>query len=405
MAIGDTVVGTVATGGPQGESSTRLGREISDIITFKGANIAPLTRLCNLNKKSVRKQEFNILEDGDRPLTIATNGGTLTAGTTTITLTDGTRGRAYDIYMNEGTGEQILLTEAGGATTWANVIRNYGTTAAAAFADGSNWRWIGNAVDEPGAAITSLQTAVQTRTNYCQFFIERTELTEITKNTIHEGNMDEQERQRKNTRRSFLRGMESAFIWGEPLAEEQGQSPVWSGVNDTLYKTGGFIYWTSGNSRLYAQGGNLSFFDFMDIVGDCTLDSPENMGNDEVQLFAYCGQKAAAALNTFSLGNVRTKVGDKKYGVNLNSIDTPFGKIAIMQHHLLTGSAYEGHILLVNPKYVGYRYLQGMDITLNTMIQNPETPHVFKDEISAVCGFYLTQPSFHATITGVEAAV
>ena len=110
MAIGDTHSGSVTTGGPNGESSFRLGRDISKMIFNLGADIAPLTRFASGNKKSTTQQEYTVLEDGRRPRIDLTKAGNLTAAATELTFDNATRFRAEDTWLNERTNEQILVT-------------------------------------------------------------------------------------------------------------------------------------------------------------------------------------------------------------------------------------------------------------------------------------------------------
>ena len=404
MAIGDPVVGPVVTGGPQGESSTRLGRDISDTIWRLGADIAPLTRISSKNKRSTKRQEYNVLEDGRRARTDTTNGGNVGSGDTELTFTTTELWRKYDVWMNEPTSEQIFVTEDY-TTATLTVVRGFGTTAAASFTNGDTWRRLGNSLEERALAGTSLQTVVQTRVNYEQFFSETTGLSEIDDNTIHEGNIDEQTRQRRNTRDEFLISVEQAMIFGEPLKEEEGESPKWSGVSDTLYKTGGLKYWidTDSSSNVLDAGGALSYFDFSDWLAGLTKDHPKNTGTG-VKVLIIGGQKAVASINQWGVGPIQTSPGASEFGVDIKRITTPFGDVDLMQHFLLDGSVYDNYLFGISPEHMGYRYLKNMDMRLRTGIEQPNA-HELADEIYGVIGFYITLPQLFGYIKNVSMAV
>ena len=403
MAIGDTHSGSVTTGGPNGESSFRLGRDISKMIFNLGADIAPLTRFASGNKKSTTQQEYTVLEDGRRPRIDQTKAGNLTAGATELTFDNPKRFRAEDTWLNERTNEQVLVTSKS-TTPNTTVVRGYGTVVKAAITDNDVWRFTGKSLRERAKAGTSLQTVVQTRIGYEQFFSETTGLSEIDSNVSHEGGMDEMTRQRKNTREEFLIGVESAFIWGQPLKDVQGSTPIDGDVIDKRCKTAGLKYWIDTDAAANAMdaGGALSFFDFTDWTGQLVKDNPRNKGNG-VGLTLIGGTKAISVLNQWPHAKIETNSKSKEFGMDLRTLITMHGSHNILQHHLLDGSIYENYLFGVDTNHIGYRYLQKMDMRLRTGIQ-PNDSHELQDEIYGVIGFYLTLPSLHGYIKNVTLA-
>jgi hypothetical protein len=392
-----------SAGSNTGELSNRLVLEIGNEIWKQGANMAALSWLCDRNKKTVDQQIYRILEDFDLPRQDTINGGTLTAGTTTITVSNSDRWRVGHIWKNDRTGEQVKVQSKSGAVV--TVIRGYSSVNAGtgiALTDGDTWRRLANNSDENASAGTSQQSKVSERVNYAQFMSLTTGVTEI-RNHSKEYGMDELLRQRSNTRRQWLLDKEYAFLLQDPLNDVQGSSPLDSSLVSTSRMTGGLKYWidTDASSNIIDAGGVLSKLDFMDICATLAKEAPENMGNGEVELVALCGQKAAAAINMLQFNAVRTKSGEKSFGFNTQEIVFPFATVKVHQHGLLQGE-YEDYMFLVNPKYVGTRVMSGLDVKVRD-VSEPKS-HSIEEEIYAVHGFWLTLPELHGYVKNFRMA-
>lgn len=398
MAASTTITGAQTYKGTSGELSNRLVLDVSDKIWEQGANMASLVRLASLgNKKSVINSDYTILEDDVLPYTDQINGGTLTAGTTTITVDNATRWRAHDVWMNERTGEHILCTVDGSGTTVTAIERGWDATNAGtgiALLDNDVFRYLGNALDEDGTMVTSLQTLVSQRTNYIQFFDQTTSLTERRMHTSDYGE-DEQARQRRKTRDQFSMNVEQAFWFGEPVADIEGSSPLDGTVTGTRYSTGGFKYYIDSaatSTNVLDAAGSLTLMDFWDVVSSINVQSPDNKGDGNMpKLIAFCGQTAISVINQWALGPIQTSPASKMYGMNLNRIETPYGPIDLKQHLLFTGE-YADYIFLVNPAQVGYRYLQGLDVKMRPIKTDSDGSHVIRDEFYGYIGFWIANP-------------
>ena len=98
-------------------------------------------------------------------------GGTLTAGTVTLTLSNASRWRIGDVWQNTRTGEEVLVTGTPSGTT-RTVVRGYedvNSGTGIALVDGDKWFRTGNASAEKSNAPAALITKTEQRDNYAQY--------------------------------------------------------------------------------------------------------------------------------------------------------------------------------------------------------------------------------------------
>ncbi len=398
MAASTTITGNQTYKGTKGELSNRLQLEVSDKLWSQGANMASLVQIAHIgNKESVKNSEYTILEDDHLPFVDQINAGTLTAGTTTITVDNATRWRAHDVWLNERTGEHILCTVDGSGTTVASVERGWDTDnngTGIALLDNDVFRYLGNALDEDATMVTSLQTKVSTRTNYIQEYNQTTALTERRMHTSDYGE-DEQKRQRRKTSDQFMINVENSWWFGSKVQDIEGSSPLDGTVTGTRYATDGFKQLIDSNAtstNVLDAAGSLTLMNFWDVVASINNESPDNKGDGNMpKLIAFCGQTAISVVNQWALGPIQTSPASKVFGMNLNRVTTPYGPIDLKQHLLFTGE-YADYIFFVNPSQIGYRYLQGLDVKMRPIKTDSDGSHVMRDEFFGYLGFWMANP-------------
>jgi hypothetical protein len=398
-----TVLQTVTTGGTStnADLALRLKLQISDKIYKKGPALAPLTWISRMNrKKAIGRQEFNILES--EPLPRFTNTTTTGTGTSVVvTSGHGSYFRPQDVVKVPRTGEEMLVSSI--ATDTLTVVRGYGTTAATALVSGDELMIIGNALSEGSAAVASRTVKTSSRTNYLQFFSRTTGLTEIRSNTEEWGE-NEEDRQIKEARYEIMRDIEGAHLFGEPLADIQGSSPIDGSLVYTRYKTGGLKYWidTGASANVLDAGGVLSQQEFWDWAEPMYRNSPTDESDGTKRLMLFGGQKAISVINQWALRPVQTAPETKKFGMRLDEYYTPFGRFLLHNHYMMSESTeYQDYLFAVNPDFVEFRYLNKMDITLKQNIQANDE-HLVKHELYTVCGLWLTLPSTMGYIKNVN---
>ena len=188
---------------------------------------------------------------------------------------------------------------------------------------------------------------------------------------------DEVKRQRENTRREFMIGVESSFLFGKRLLDDESSSPLdsTSGI-DSRAKTGGLMYWIDqdASSNAFDASGSLSLLDLWDIIAQITKDAPDNEGNGETELICLAGTRATAVLNSLAMDKVRLESNQNEFGFNIQKLTTAGGTIAVKQHRLIDDYFDNGNFMfLVHPKYVGYRHMRNMDMALKLLIGPDET--------------------------------
>lgn len=384
--------------GQDNETAKRLVIEIEDVIQKYGPNIMPLTWISRESaKKAVKNQEFNVLEDEPLPRLDRVNYGSGYNTTDTgIVVDNGTYFRKMDVVKNTRTKEEYLVTSI--STNTLTVVRAYGTTAGTAILDNDELRIVGNALDESHAAVDARATQVASRTNYCQFFSRTVDLTEIRSNTEDYG-QDEEDRLIENGRYEFLVDIESAFLFGEPLKEIEGSSPLDAAVDHSRYKTGGAFYWidSAASSNVLDAGGILTQKEFWDWADLMFKNSPVDTTDGEKTLLLFHGTKGMSILNQWAMTPIQTTPEITRFGMKLKEYQTPSGRFLLRNHYLLEGDEYDDYMLALNPEFIGYRFLNNMDMKFKPNIQDPDS-HLVKHEFYGVIGFYLTLPKVHGYI-------
>ena len=368
---------------------------VSDRIFQKGAaELGFLRLLPKLKKRSVTDVKFDMLTDARLPYTATTNGGTLTSGTTTLTMADTTHMRPWEVWENELTKEHVFILTQPTSTT-VTCVRGYGTTAAAAITDGQRWRNLGVAMSDGSVAPESRQTIVGSFTNYCQWFSTRVALTEQHDATGLYG-MDEYQRQSKMTMFDFKRKIANAFYFGEPLLDVDNDSPKDSSLVNSRTTTGGLEYNigiedASSGTIILDAGGVLTQDLLWSFIEQVNLNDPEWMADGELGKILFSSSKVVKAFTKWKLPTIQTSVAEKTFGSNVTSYQSPFGKISVVYDLLLEGTEYGDYAFLINPKYLEYVYLNGKDMRVKTNIQDPDS-HTREDEIYGCIGLGFNGP-------------
>jgi len=405
-----TVAGNAARTTAVSSSEGRLVVDVVDKIFLLEPNKTPLVTLLSnvgkvydgkawkgsgLLKQEVGNPEFGWFEDfyGGR---YARNVGTYAAsGAITITLTGAGSSSAYiftvgDVILNARTGERMLVATIASATTITVVAasRSFGSTAAAAGADGDGLYIIGN-VSEENAGARNVNTTRSTKeTNYTQIFKKSITVSGTEKEAKLYGGKD-LPYLRAKTATEHLLDIERAYWWGEKKYDITGTQ------THPRRATGGVLeFIEGGDSYVQNQGGVLTAPDF-----NTFLREGFTYGNDTKYLFA--GGSVLQAVNEFSRGQLQTKVMDKTYGVQISEYVTPFGKINIV-HNPLFVEDYSGYAFLLDLECFKTCYMSGRDTKLQTNIQGNDVDGEI-DQYITECGLMRVQASKNALLKGVTA--
>ena len=267
---------------------------------------------------------FSWLEDyyGGRYAKVS---GTTTAATDqTATVTGAGTNSGYiftagDIIRNGRTGE-IIVVGTVAATTIQLHVRAFGSTAAAAMADGDSLFIIGNVNEENSGARNVNTTRTSKQENYTQIF-KTTIAVSGTENQadLYGGKDIPYQRAKKGTEHAL--DIERAFWWGEKNSSTGGNG-------HPMRSTGGVLeFIQTGQAYVQNQGGALSAPDF-----NTFLREGFTYGSDSKWLFA--GGVVMQAITEFSRGQLRTEIGQTTYGLSVSQYVTPFGTINLVHNPL-----------------------------------------------------------------------
>ena len=395
----------VATGGPGGGNDDRFIIQMEDKIWDYGAHLNPLTQMSRkIKKRSVGNPTFKIMNDKQLPRFDALNGA-VNGSVTTFTVDNGSYFRVGDDVLVTSTGEHVLVTAI--STNDLTVVRGYDSVAAGtgtAALDNAELRIVGNTLSERAASPSILVTDPATVTNYVQRFGRSIGVSLQRKNTDEYGT-DEKERQKKSAMFEFKKDVESAFIYGTPLFDEEGNSPLDSAVTDTRYKTGGILYWIDNfaSSNILDAGGALSQNALWDFVEPLYKYMPEDTTNQQMELMALCSAKAFKVFHSWGIPAVEISERTKEFGLQLRTYLTPVGRLTLVQHYLLDGTEYQDYMVVINPDDLEYVYQQNLDVQLKLNTQNNDVPEE-KDEVMGFIGFGIKRPELHGYVKNMQLA-
>ena len=345
-------------------------------------------------KMSTGNPEFSWFEDyyGGR---YARTSGTYSTGAVTITVTGAGSSSAHiftvgDIVKNQRTGENMLVATIASTTTitvGANG-RAFGTTSAAAGADGDELFIVGNVNEENAGARNVNTTRTEKESNYTQIFKTSIAVSGTEKEAkLYGGNDLPYLRAKKGTEHAL--DIERAFWFSQKKHDTNGTQ------GHPRRSTGGVLdFIEGGNSYVQNQGGTLTAPDF-----NTFLREGFTYGNDKKTLF--CGGDILQAVNEFGRGQIRMRPLEKSYGMQISEYTTTFGSINLIHNPLFVGE-YSGYGFLLDMDCFKYRPMANRDTKLFTNVQGNDVDGEVDQFVTEV-GLQRIQASKCALIKGVVA--
>ncbi|MEO1235564.1 MAG: DUF5309 family protein [Planctomycetota bacterium] len=203
-----------------GPELPELAQDVSDVIGIISPYETPLLDHLGDPQRSATSTVHEWLEDALLPNTDATVG-TASAGDTTIDVANGDRFRVGDQVQPEGSREVVFVTAVSGNEL--TVARGYGGTTAAAIADDTTLRILGNAALEGDDAPTTRFTNRVRKLNYTQIFTAGVEVSGSQLASRQVAVADEMDYQKQERLRELVRDLENCVING---AANTAGSPV-----------------------------------------------------------------------------------------------------------------------------------------------------------------------------------
>ena len=336
--------------------SQRIEPDVSNVIAFMRPNAAPLCAITmgvkKLDMKPATQRQFDWLEKDPLPDT-ARASGDQTAGDTTVDVVtgQGSRAKAYDLWLNQRTGE-IMYVSSVATDTWT-VTRDIDGGHSAAILDQEELTKIGNAYED-GASMGTAKSTRETRLyNYCQ--ILRTPFGW--------------------TRRDATMAL---FGGNDMTTEEKAQTIEHATLIEKNAWFGNRFSTTGANSReVTGMGGILSFIstNVWNLSGETPTENQvvaaleQGMyygkngnvggGGDKI-LFAsrnwvtFFDKLARERLRYVDMGEL---LGRGRIGLKVIEFHTSHGRLVLVSHPLFP----LGLSVLVDPAHVWMRYHQGSD--------------------------------------------
>lgn len=310
----------------------------------------------------------------------------------TITVSGAGSSSAYiftvgDIILNGRTMERMLVDTVASATTITIAAngRAYGSTAAAAGADGDELFIIGNVNQENASARNVNTTRTTEESNYTQIFRTSISVSDTEKNSKLYGGPDLPYLRAKKGEEHAL-DIERAFWFGEKKSDSNTTHPQRA--------TGGILeFITAGNSYVQNQGGNLTAPD-MEVF----LREGFTYGNGNTK-YLICGGLVISAINEIARGQIQTIPETKTYGMKITQWVSGFGTVNLIHNPLFVGN-FAGYAFLLDLECFKYRYMNGRDTKLKTNIQAPDVDGEI-DEYITECGLQRMQAPRNALLKGV----
>lgn len=364
-------------------------------IALLDPNEAPFVTILKLAKKDVRvaiSPKIEWLED-DYLSVHGVLGAALDNSSTSVTVEDGSIFRVNDIITVPKTGENMLVTKVSGTTL--TVTRGYGSSPAAAGADGDEVLIIGNAFAENSTMRDRLSTKEVAKYNYTQIFRTPFELSGTEEASKLYGGKDKAY-QRKKVAVEHKRDIATSMYFGQKKEDTS------AGVRRTM---GGLIEFIKDGSNVLefddgATGSevNFTYKEFVTNVAEPAF----RHGSDNKLMI--CGTTAAAAIAAWDVDKLMTEVGaDKTFGVSVKKLITPFGTLDIVYDPLLSGDIYGGYGLILDMENIRYAHMEGRDTKLYTNVQANDQDGVI-DEYLTECSLEVKLPTTHFLFTGAYVA-
>ena len=398
--VGTTTTGTRST--TTLDSAGVLKLDVADKINLLKPNDHPfVSYLTNvgkgspstiIGKKSCTQPKFEGIEDAYSGVWAKESGSYASSGAITITVTGAGTQPAYiftvgNLVKNTRTDEVMKVATVPTATTItiAATGRSYGTSAAAAGADGDDLLIIGN-VNEEGGDTPNVNTTVSEKSyNYTQIFKKSVSITN-TANASDTYGQNDLSYQLMKAANDHLKSIERQFLFGE--------RKVTTGTNGQPERATGGIKEHIEGSDAYVQDqdGVLTSADF-----DLFLRRGYTYGSQSKLLM--CGGNIFGAINEFAKSDLQTTVGADTYGVKVHKYVSAFGDVNLVRNPEFVRE-YAGLGFLLDMNSYKYRFLGGRDTTLLTNRQaNGIDGRV--DEYRTECGLERNEASNNAILKNV----
>ena len=262
------------------------------------------------------------------------NAGTLTSGTTTITVADSSNIIPGMILQHATTRENILVTAVPTATT-LTVVRGVGTVAAASFLDATNWYQVGTAFEEGSARPQAVNVTPVRITNLTQIFRNTWALTDSARATqviAGETNIAES---RQDCAAFHAADIEKALFFGQKSSSTRNGRPFRT-MEGLVAAIGNSDYYNSvtGSIHVNTADATTTFAQletYLDPIFNQNTDPKQ--GNERVLFVGGTARKVINGIGKL-YGVYELMQGQTEYGLQFDTFMTTRGKFRLIEHPL-----------------------------------------------------------------------
>jgi hypothetical protein len=292
---------------------------------------------------------FHVLTQAANALAAATN-----------LQVDSTAGMtAKMVLYNTRTGENARVTAVVDATN-VTLTRGFGRIAAADSVISDVWIQIGTAFEEGSNRPSARRITTAYIPNYTQIFRNAWAMTDTARASYAEMGISNIQENRNDCALFHSTDIESGIIWGQPLMDTSGSTPVHTtqGVIDAITQY--------SPSNVQTAASTTNFDQLVDLV-EPAFEYSTNLGDPKSRI-AYCDKIALKVLNQIGRlsGQVTVMQAETSFGMRFTKFEFYKGTINLIEHPLLNGLQREGMMLIMDMSALKLAYLDGRDTKTET---------------------------------------
>lgn len=279
--------------------------------------------------------------------------------------------------------EVMFVNDVDTVTNTVTVIRNYGgnPSGAGALQNGDYVIRLGNAMEENSLAPRSKILQPDEFYNYTQILRTPFDESETDAAEDKETNESERKRLRQDKAIAHTLDMERIVLFGQRKEDNV----------DKRHLTGGLRYFIKSN--VTNVNGILTE---NTLINNILPNVWKYQGGDR---FLIGSMFLMGVINNWAGDRIKTNSGDKSYGIDLQYLITPWGRLYLVHSHALDGY-FADWGFIVNLKALKLRPLKGRDTKLRTNIQENDRDG-WKDEYKTEFGVEVRLEKTHGIIYGV----
>ncbi len=300
--------------------------------------------------------------------------------------------------------ENVRVTAIVDATN-ITVKRGFGRTAAqAVIADDAVLFQVGTAFEEGSVRPTARMLATTYIPNYTQIFRNAWGLTDTARASMSELGYSNVAESRKDCSMFHATDIESAIIWGQPVAPAVGPG------GQPLHATQGVIdameQYAPSNTN--AASSTTTYDQLVQLLEPAFAYTTDMANPKERTLFGDA--QAIRVLNAIGVksGQVQITTSETSFGMNFTKFKFYKGSVNLIEHPLMNGLGQAGSALVMDMPALKLAYLEGRDTKAEEYGSNGK---ILESGIDGVGGSLTTElavelinPYSCAYITGLTAA-